>query len=144
MTCSALQICEGTQGETADASLCGDGIKQSNEQCDGSDFGGKTCITEGFYSGTMFCTADCKISLVGCTGRCGDGVRNGFTELCDGNDLGSEPTCAARGFLGPAVTPLQCTPQCSFDPSSCNCGSVMCVRNTQQCVLVDNTPTCMP
>src|SRR5262249_11870644 len=144
LTCGALQICENGQSETADAGLCGDGTKQSNEECDGNDFGGVTCTTEGFYSGTIVCTADCKISLGGCSGRCGDGVRNGFTEQCDGNDLGSEPTCAARGFLGPAVTPLQCTSQCLFDPASCSCGSVMCAQSTQQCILVNSIPTCVP
>jgi hypothetical protein len=144
LTCSALQICENGQGGPSDAGLCGDGIKQSNEDCDGSDFGGKTCITQGFYRGTIACTADCKISLGGCIGRCGDGVVNSSSEQCDGTDLGSEPTCAARGFLGSAVAPLQCTPQCSFDPSSCNCGIVKCAPTTQQCVLVDSNPTCTP
>lgn len=129
---------------TACKGYCGDGIRQSNEECDGTQFAGKTCITEGFYSGKLVCTSDCKINLGGCSGRCGDGVRNSFTEQCDGADLGSEATCASRGFLGPAVQPLTCTPQCSFDPSSCNCGGDMCARNSQQCVLVDNIPTCVP
>lgn len=127
---------------TGCSGYCGDGIKQSSEECDGTQFGGATCITEGFYGGTILCTTDCKISLASCSGRCGDGIQQ-FSEDCDGNDLGGA-TCASRGFLGPAVQPLLCTSACSFDPSSCTCGGILCAQNTQQCVLVDNHPTCSP
>ena len=145
LTCSALQICENAQGETADAGACGDGIQQSNEECDGKDLGGKTCITEGFYGGTILCTADCKINLGGCSGRCGDGIRNSATEQCDGTNFGgtTENTCEVRGFHG-AVQPLLCTSTCSLDPSSCSCGGEMCASNTQQCVLTDNIYSCVP
>lgn len=126
--------------------FCGDGIRQSNEECDGELFNKKTCITQGFYAGKLHCTADCKVNLGDCAGRCGDGKRNAFSEQCDGDDLGdaTENTCAARGFHGAAVQPLHCTPVCALDAASCACGGMMCKRNTQQCVLQDGIPTCVP
>ncbi len=46
---------------------CGDGIKnQASEECDGSDFGGKTCSDFGYNSGTLQCTSDCKIDTSNC------------------------------------------------------------------------------
>jgi hypothetical protein len=35
--------------------LCGDGVIDSaSEQCDRTDFGGATCMSEGFQDGTLF------------------------------------------------------------------------------------------
>jgi len=120
--------------------FCGDGTKNTSEPCDGTDFAGRTCITEGFYTGKLVCTSDCAINVGDCSGRCGDNLRNSFVEQCDGADFDGS-TCATRGYLG-AVSPLLCTPACSFDPTSCTCGSELCLRNTQQCVLIDEVYTC--
>src|SRR3989339_527813 len=45
---------------------CGNGAKEVAEECDGSDFAGKTCITLGYQSGALICSADCRISTAGC------------------------------------------------------------------------------
>jgi hypothetical protein len=44
--------------------VCGNGIAESGEQCDGSDLGGQTC--EGL-GGTLSCKADCTFNTSGCT-----------------------------------------------------------------------------
>jgi hypothetical protein len=31
-----------------------------SEECDGVEFGGRTCQTEGYYTGTLFCTT-CRL-----------------------------------------------------------------------------------
>lgn len=46
--------------------VCGDNIKDSGEECDGSDFGSSTCLTEGFSGGSLSCSS-CKISTSSCT-----------------------------------------------------------------------------
>jgi cysteine-rich repeat protein len=46
--------------------FCGDGIIAGPEQCDGMNFGGKTCQTYGFSSGTLSCTQSCTVNLSGC------------------------------------------------------------------------------
>jgi len=44
-------------------SVCGNGIKELGEECDGSDLGGETCISLGYDSGNLACKSDCKIKL---------------------------------------------------------------------------------
>ena len=53
---------------------CGDGVLDSGETCDGSALGNHTCQDQGFYSGTLRCTASCMaFDVTGCS-NCGDGV----------------------------------------------------------------------
>ncbi len=111
-----LTSCEG-------AGRCGDGVLQADyEVCDGDDLGGETCMSQGFYSGTLACLDDCSgFDLSGCTGVCGDGVLQADYEVCDGDDLGGE-TCMSQGFYSGT---LACLDDCSdFDLSGCTgvCG----------------------
>jgi hypothetical protein len=80
------------------ASVCGDGVKNGTEMCDGSDFGNYTCQIYGYEGGTLSCyppTAGnqaCTINNSACY-KCGDGVVNG-SEQCDGANLNGK-NCAA-------------------------------------------------
>jgi hypothetical protein len=103
--------------------FCGDGTRTDPEQCDGSDLHGKTCLDLNFYGETtgLRCNPNnCTFDTTGCTGACGDGIKNG-AELCDGDDLGGAD-CKAAGFYD---TPgLKCSPFCTFDVTACTgtCG----------------------
>ncbi|MBO4349501.1 MAG: hypothetical protein J6A01_00960 [Proteobacteria bacterium] len=44
---------------------CGDGIVEGDEQCDGGNLNGKTCIDRGFVSGTLACS-NCTYETTGC------------------------------------------------------------------------------
>ena len=49
--------------------VCGDGVRDGSEQCDGADLGGQTCadVTSGFvHGGTLACNADCTFNTDGC------------------------------------------------------------------------------
>jgi hypothetical protein len=49
--------------------VCGNGVREGDEQCDGADLGGQTCasVTSGFVQGgTLACTADCKFDTSDC------------------------------------------------------------------------------
>lgn len=88
---------------------CGDGSAYTiaGEVCDGSDVGGATCVSEGFESGTVACSATCDgIDTSGCVAAppevCGDNTRTG-SEVCDGRDLGGA-SCASLGFDGGTLT----------------------------------------
>lgn len=48
--------------------VCGDGIKNGGEQCDGSDLGGATCVTVGYSGGMLSCSSICQFDVAGCTG----------------------------------------------------------------------------
>ena len=95
---------------------CGNGaIDGNNEQCDGSNLGGKTCEDLGFDGGSLYCK-ECQFDTSECyTFKCGDGVRQG-SEVCDGSDLAGQ-TCQTQGFTSGI---LGCNPDCiAFDTSQC-------------------------
>lgn len=39
--------------------LCGNNIKESGEQCDGTDLGGAGCASQGYTGGTLSCNSSC-------------------------------------------------------------------------------------
>lgn len=99
---------------SADDALCGDGILQASESCDGKELGGASCADFGFEEGTLVCDGQCNVLTDGCR-TCGDGVR-APSELCDGADLGGE-TCVSQGLGGGT---LQCDACAAFDTSACD------------------------
>jgi trypsin-like peptidase len=62
---SLLGACADAGGGT-----CGNGVRESGENCDGSDLAGQTCQSLGFGGGTLACTASCSFSTSGCTSAC--------------------------------------------------------------------------
>ena len=95
--------------------ICGDGIKDQWEACDGSDFGGRSCRTEGYVSGNLTCSEDCmEITLQGCSFRVGGGTtleratpdpEPGSTPTVDEPDPPSEAEATP-----PSATPTPATP----------------------------------
>lgn len=72
--------------------VCGNGVLESGEECDGSAFGGKTCLTYGYNQGTLSCYGTCQVNLSNCsnsgtTENCYNGIddnANGFIDCNDG------------------------------------------------------------
>jgi hypothetical protein len=58
--------CTGCEAQY-ECSRCGDGVINSNEQCDTLNLGGKTCASAGFSGGTLACTGSCTLDTSGCT-----------------------------------------------------------------------------
>jgi hypothetical protein len=110
-------------GETADVDTegalasCGDGMRQSEEPCDGEDLNQQSCSGLGFGSGTLACTATCMLDVSGCKdpSGCGDGGAGGDEE-CDGEDFKGR-SCEDLGF---AMGTLACTDRCMIDTSGCS------------------------
>ena len=97
--------------------ICGDGIRQENEACDGNDFDSINCQMLGFDGGSLRCSQDCNFQTESCY-RCGDGEQN-RNELCDTNDL-NNASCLTEGFLSGE---LSCSQNCLFDFQNCrSCG----------------------
>ncbi len=95
------------------AAVCGNGIIDQAEACDGIAFGGQTCVTFGFDNGDLTCTTGCEINFLGCS-TCGDDEQQG-AEHCDGDDL-EGGTCEGLGFDGGS---LSCSETCHFDTDLC-------------------------
>lgn len=51
---------------TTQISICGNNTKEGGEECDGPDFGGATCTSEGFDGGTLSCNPDCTLNVSQC------------------------------------------------------------------------------
>ena len=67
VSCGAGQVCDEGTDSCVSTSLCGNGILNSGEQCDGTTLGGETCLTRGFTGGTLACTGSCTFDTSGCT-----------------------------------------------------------------------------
>ena len=93
--------------------VCGDGIINGGEECDGAALGGETCVSQGADGGVLGCNSDCTFDVDECVGCGNDDQDPG--EDCDGNDFGGT-TCVALGFDGGTPT---CTAACEIVTDSC-------------------------
>jgi cysteine-rich repeat protein len=126
--------------------VCGDGaINVAGEECDDSDFAGKTCkniLNNQAASGTLSCTSACKIDASGCQlgPFCGDGKKDD-AEACDGDDLGNKPDCATVTGDPNKGGILKCKADCTFDTAGCvdnpTCGDGKVNQPSEQCDQAD-------
>src|SRR5690242_15390792 len=77
----------GGGGPGGAPNVCGDGVALGDEDCDGADLKGATCMDFMFSTKPgVTCTADCKFDISGCKATC-DGALREPGEECDGPDL---------------------------------------------------------
>jgi len=107
--------CGGKKSSGGDP-VCGNGVVEQGEACDGADLGGEDCASLGLEGGDLACTDTCEVDTSSCTGTalCGDGVRS-HPEECDATDLAGS-SCADLGFDSGT---LSCTAACTFDTDQC-------------------------
>lgn len=107
--------------------VCGDGIKDEAETCDGTQLGDESCAGLEFLSGTLACNDECRFDTSGCT-NCGDGDLDAG-EQCDGTAHGGR-NCSSFSFDGGF---LVCNADCTFDTTNCTgCGDSL-IEGAEQC-----------
>ena len=81
-------------------SLCGNGVIDQGEECDGSNLTGQTCLSRGYTGGTLSCNSNCAINTSACTSGGGGG----------GGGIIPSPTgiiLSGRAYPGMKVTVLK-------------------------------------
>jgi hypothetical protein len=56
-----------TTSLTVSITVCGDGVVEGSEQCDGGNLAGQTCEGLGYFSGDLACDGSCVFDTSGCT-----------------------------------------------------------------------------
>ncbi len=91
--------CEGTPSECAPE--CGDGMIIAPEECDGTEFGGETCVSRGFLSGDLTCGRRCRIQTTSCVeSDCGNGTLDD-DETCDDGNTENNDGCSSECLVEP-------------------------------------------
>jgi hypothetical protein len=75
---------------TGTAAVCGNGIIEAGEVCDGLNLGGETCVTQGFSGGSLACEGTCLAFNTNACFTCQDGDSEGRWNL---------PTAASNGTV---------------------------------------------
>ncbi|MBN2724752.1 MAG: hypothetical protein JXR95_11835 [Deltaproteobacteria bacterium] len=66
-TCDTGESSSSCSQDCPVSSSCGNGVIESPEQCDGTNTGSSSCISLGFDSGNLSCTASCTYDTSGCS-----------------------------------------------------------------------------
>jgi cysteine-rich repeat protein len=138
--------------DPACAPVCGNGVVEptSGEECDIDDFGGETCQSRGYASGTLTCTPSCTIDDGGCTPfDCGDGILSPGEECDDGNNTDGDG-CSSDCTIEPPPEICEdrvdndgdglvdcADPDCASDPF-CLCGNGI-IEGNEECDDGNNT-----
>ena len=85
------------------SSVCGNGIVESGEQCDGSNLNGASCTSQGYSGGALSCSSSsCQFVTTSCTSASGGVTYHVRTD-------GSDTTCN-----GKSNTSASAAPNCAF------------------------------
>ena len=92
----AIAGCSDDSTGTNHNAVCGNGVQENAEECDGADFNSQTCVSQGFVDGALSCTESCELDTSSCISSwpCGDGVVNPGEE-CDDDNTDDHDGCGA-------------------------------------------------
>jgi len=108
---------------------CGNGIKEGIEECDGTNFAGKTCSNFGYNSGGLSCNSSCSLIRSGCynsgnpnPGGGGGGGGGGGT---------CTETCASKNFSCGNQTICGTSRNCGSCSAGKICSAGKCAAKTE-------------
>lgn len=101
-----------TSVTTTGGPVCGNGVLEMTEQCDGNDFGAASCVDFGYVNPVgLVCTQFCFTDASFCEPTCGNGVIEP-DESCDDGNLIDNDGCSSlctpepTGCVAPIAVPL--------------------------------------
>lgn len=62
----ALTVLRKAVGQNVSLLCCGDGLRSNNEECEGDDLAGDTCVSRGYAGGRLGCSSGCSFDESGC------------------------------------------------------------------------------
>jgi len=84
-------------------SLCGNGVIDQGEECDGFNLAGQTCTSRGFSGGSLSCNSNCTINTSACTSGGGGGGGGGGGAIPSPTGI----ILSGRAYPGMKVTVLK-------------------------------------
>lgn len=128
---------------------CGNGTRDGSEECDLSDLGGATCVSQGFGSGTLACNGNCTFNTSACVAAsCSDGIQNqGETGIDCGGPCAACPATCSDGIQNQDETGVDCggvtCPACGggvCGDGNCDAGETYCACPNDNCPLYGSQP----
>ena len=119
--------------------VCGNGVLEPGEECDGSDLGGQTCSDFGFDQGSLACTGQCTIDTSDCSNasqQCALGFEDGERVPTSGNCGCGTLTASCTGPNGVRLRSDRCDITCD---AGGDCGDDNVING-----IPDHTCTCTP
>jgi len=113
---------------------CGDEVVEGWEECDGPNFDGESCDTQGYAGGHLVCTPWCRIETFNChVSACGDG-------LCGEDESPSScpVDCPTVGFCGDGKCEIAELGVGCQDCDGVECGDGYCVRPVESDMSCDD------
>lgn len=96
-----------TQRASTGASLCGNGVIDIGEECDGANLASQTCISRGFESGPLSCDPSCTINTTQCVSASSGGGGGGGGATPPPVVLETTVVISGRAYPGSNVTILK-------------------------------------
>jgi hypothetical protein len=102
-------------GDTTGGAMCGNGVIDPGETCDGNDFGGVSCTDLGFDGGTLTCNS-CAVSTSTCTNAAQPGLGQLYSHCLDSDGCPGLDGCVTVSMMeGDPPYDGFCTNLCSTD-----------------------------